>query len=330
MIKPNKLATSIAIAIGVSAISSGAAVAGAGLWPHVVNSPSVTTVVSVINSDTSPTSPDTLHYILWYKNIDPDTSATPPNLRACEEVNVFLPTSPNDIQSIDLGNVFTDPTEDPRLGVLFNDPSVNNDWAGSGRTFALAQAANTTPLRGYLVVDNSDTAGENVSGDALVLEYATGAAWGYYAKTDSGDDFEDEGISHLDSAQISAKPFAQIDTSFMVTPVGPDMSLVGNYTADINLNVGGISVMYDRDENPVSGANPATVRCVGRVEATDLVTGGAQSFLPDGGWSNLIVTNPLGGAVVYQLEYGIDNFNGQPLPAGAQGNYYNNAFELAE
>lgn len=329
MIKPNKLATSVATILGASAIASGAAVAGAGLWPHVVFSPSVTTVVSVINSDTSVTTPDDLHYIFWYKDIDPASSDTPPNLRACDEVNVFLPTSPNDIQSIDLGNVFGATT----LGVLFNDPSFNNDWAGAGRSFALAAATGVSPLRGYLVVDNSDTAGENISGDALVLEYTNGAAWGYFAKTDENDDFSDDGIPDGDSAQVSAKPFEEVTTAFMTTPVGPLMADVGDYAAELELTIqgfGGAGVMYDRDENPVSGSIPQEVVCVGRVEAADLVTSGAATFLPDGGWSNLQVNaldDATTGAVVYQLEYGEGTFNGQPLQGGANTTY-NNAFEL--
>lgn len=321
MIKPNKLATSVATVLGASAIASGAAVAGAGLWPHVVFSPSVTTVVSVINSDTTFDSPDDLHYIFWYKDIGFGGA----NGAACDEVNVFLPTSPNDIQSIDLGNVFGAST----LGVLFNDPSFQNDWAGANRSFALAAATGVSPLRGYLVVDNSDTVGENVSGDALVLEYTNGAAWGYFAKTDVNDDFSDDGISDGDSVQISAKPFEEITTAFMTTPVGPVMENFGSYSARLALTIGGAGVMYDRDENPVSGSRPQTVTCVGRVDASDLITSGAATFLPDGGWSNLGVT-ALGtatGAIVYQLEYGEGTFNGEPL-LGGLNTTYNNAFEL--
>lgn len=331
MIKQNKLAASIATAIGASALVSGAAVAGSGLWPHVVFSPSVTTIVSVINEGVV----DELHYILYYKDISVDD----PNLELCEEVNVFRPTSPNDIQSIDLGNVYGSATQ----GVLFNDPSINNNWEGRG-SYALAAATGLSSLRGYLIVDNSVADAEDVSGDALILEYANGAAWGYQAKTTGTIgplDFSGEGIADGDSSQTSIKPFAEIATGFMVTPVSDNMWPDGGRdVTDISLEVdtfGILGVMFDRDENPVSGSTPQTVVCVGRVNATDLLSSGAEAFLPDGGWSNLSVdyaggpggTKPADGAVVYQLEYGEGTFNGEPIGTVTGTNAtYNNAFEL--
>ncbi|MBK1617712.1 hypothetical protein CKO42_04435 [Lamprobacter modestohalophilus] len=325
MIKQTKLAASITVALGASAIATGAAVAGTGFWPHVVYSPSVTTVVSVINQNQSG---DDLHYVLYYKDATDNTAA-------CQEVNVFKPTSPNDIQTIDLGAVFGSTTK----GVLFNDPSVNNDWDADPRTFALAQAAGQNPLRGYLLVDNSGTTATDVSGDALVLEYTNGATWGYKAEESFNSDFRNSGltIGIDDVSQVSIKPFAEINTSFMVTPVSANMGALDGTGGDdsvtlrMRVQANGITgVMYDRDENPVSGAAEAPVVCVGRVNATELVGAGAQTFLPDGGWSNLeILPNAAGivagttGAVVYQLEYGSGTFNGETMSGT-----FNNSFEL--
>ena len=58
-------------------------------------------------------------------------------------------------------------------------------------------------------------------------------------------------------------------------------------TATIN------DVMFDRDENPVSGQTPRTVTCVGAVLVDDLLSAGAlQEIGQYGGWSGVEVRSP--------------------------------------
>lgn len=81
-------------------------------------------------------------------------------------------------------------------------------------------------------------------------------------------------------------------------------------------------VMFDRDENPVSGQTPRTVTCVGAVLVDDLLSAGAlQEIGLYGGWSGVEISSPgsllTGGttgtrtdntnqAVVIKLEYNPD------------------------
>ncbi len=52
-------------------------------------------------------------------------------------------------------------------------------------------------------------------------------------------------------------------------------------------------VMFDRDENPVSGQTPRTVTCVGAVLVDDLLSAGAlQEIGQYGGWSGVEIRSP--------------------------------------
>ncbi|MGQ9659159.1 MAG: hypothetical protein ACUVT0_03490, partial [Thermochromatium sp.] len=180
MFAKNTLASAVAAAIGVSAV--GVTQADTLFFPYVALSDTVTTIVSVINTtdDNWNENGDSvasthLHYRLYYKTITKDEDREY-LLKNCEEYDEYLPTSRNDIQTIDLGGVFGDST----AGVLFNDPSINNKWKQSGRDYALGR--NVKPARGYLVVDNSDTTVDRtLAGEAFVFEFGSGAAWGYQA-----------------------------------------------------------------------------------------------------------------------------------------------------
>lgn len=356
MIKQKKLAASIAAAVGTTALASGASIAATGLWPQVVYSPSVTTVVSVINKAQVGTvdalgnpigydpagsigAPgENLHYILVYK---PLTASSENNAAACTEVNQFLPTSFNDVQTIDLGAHFGASTE----GVLFNDPSVNNNWMASGKTYAMAAITGETALRGYLLIDNSvGGAPGTISGDAMVFEYTNGATWGYEALESTNADFNFQRADALTTrATVSLKPWEEITTAFMMTPLNGDMARYFNSQVVTRLGTqGGLSnsVIFDRDENAVSGTVQQGVTCVGRVDAPSLLSSGAANLTPDGGWGVLQiagVNSPtwdcetavtpfvddrcVFGAVSYQLEYGVDTFNGESMPGTFNNGY---------
>jgi len=316
MLKKTKLASAIALAVGGSAASVGIAQAGTALFPYIVESPTVTTIVSVMNTgygwETS-SGAEVLHYKYFYKDL---VNLTPQycdpiaigdgnsNLCSCKEVDAFLPTSKYDIQTIDMGAVYGSTTK----GVLFNDPSVNNDWEGgtnANQTYAMGAATGVEVHRAYLMVDNDNDGSDlnnnyddedSVTGEAMILEFETGSAWGYQAFADRhrmlDSDFED--YRSANPNQVALMPWDEITTKFTVTPIDEDMSFRGDNYAKVWLSVpDGISgyhsnaAIFDRDENPVSGSLYQEVVCVGAVKAADLLTDGARSFAPDGGWTNV-------------------------------------------
>ena len=69
MLNQKKLTVAIAIAVGASAAAIGSASAGQLFFPQAVVSDTVTTVVSVINTQEArnPTVAETLHYRYYYK-----------------------------------------------------------------------------------------------------------------------------------------------------------------------------------------------------------------------------------------------------------------------
>ncbi len=357
MFAKNTLASAVAAAIGVSAV--GIAQADSVFFPYAAVSDSVTTVVSVINRATDNwdqaggSNGSHLHYRYYYKSGD----AAEDQLAICEEYNEFLPTSVNDIQTIDLGGVFGADT----AGVLFNDPSINNQWQQSGRDYAFGR--NVAPSRGYLYVDNRDDNEDRntLSGEAFVFEFGSGAAWGYQAHNANG--FEDTGggsdyraAASESPSNVAIMPFNEITTAFFVTPVDFDQApdFQNNYRARVEFVTSGRGDLYDRDENLISGTLPQDVVCVGRVDAADMLSDGTRARLIDGGWGsiwNYRVTDVNGtwtpaaysstasggleaaanrnatddGAVVIKLEYNLGGtINGESV-----GGVYNNAIMLA-
>lgn len=150
-------------------------------------------------------------------------------------------------------------------------------------------------------------------------------------------------------------------TKFFVTPIGHAISLPngtvtgrqgqdsGTLTSRIRLQVSYDSstpndVIFDRDENPISGQAPKSVTCVGAVQASDLLSAGALREVEQyGGWSGVEIdspgplgtfneatgaftarTNNTNQAVVIKLEY---NPAGQFLGEGFAGSF-NNAMWL--
>ena len=335
----------------IAAGTLGTAQASSVLFPYVVNGGSVTTIVTVVdvNAAYAVGYPNLLHRALWYK----DGAKAEDNLAACVEVNQWLPSSSNDVQTVDLGGKFGSTTK----GVLFNDPSINNNWVASGKRFDMANLA-TKPLRGYLLVDDEVPASgfPRLEGEAMVFEFATGASWGYTAGMTNGTDFRrDVNINVAPSQNVSIKPWGETTTKFFVTPINVNMfagnNTVGRDDAAIDPAVtndvasdtlvstltmlrSGVA-MYDRDENPVSGTVGQSVTCVGALDATTRITSSAKTLLPDGGWGQLNVENYgvspdnskyriATNASVIKLDYNSKaTFNGETVTGT-----FNNAFQL--
>ncbi|PIE82804.1 MAG: hypothetical protein CSA09_05175 [Candidatus Contendobacter odensis] len=344
----NKIAAAVAVSLGTSVVGMSAAQADEILFPYIVHSDTVTTIMSVINDDDDPRT-DEIHYRYYYKS----GSSAASNSARCQEVNYRNDTSPNDVVTFDIGGIYGDD-----LGVLFEPEQSNVVYSKRFDAFR-----NIKPLRGFAVLDNNDRffAGQNLSGEAFIIEFANGASWGYQAYNASSIYawWEDRGLvatnpydfsdrvevngevltSFPQSADVEdfwapivVMPFDEVNTRLFVTPigtVGPAFQLSGRIAAEVALAVNDNSniqfdVMYDRDENPVSGRIPAKVVCVGGVDVKRLISQAAQQFVPYGGWTNVGIAS--GQAVVIKLEYNDQSpatLNGQDL-----GGWYNQALWL--
>lgn len=175
MLQRKPLNVAISVAFGATFAVSTGVQADTAFWPHVVVSDQVDTIVSVINTADD----STLHYSIIYK--DGRSNSNP-----CFEYNTLLPSSKNDIQTIDLG------AADAASSVLFEkgDGTGNVKWKGAD--FGLGSVARTrldnAPIRAFLLIDNEADEhhrsleggnGASLSGEATILEYDVGASWGY-------------------------------------------------------------------------------------------------------------------------------------------------------
>jgi len=221
MLQRKTLNVAVSVALGATFAVSTGLQAHTAFWPHIVVSDQVDTIISVIN--TAPAS--ALHYTIIYKN---GTS----NANPCYEYNVMLPTSKNDIQTIDLG------AADAASSVLFEkgDGTGNVKWKGAD--YALGAIARdrlagtpTPPIRALLLVDNqSDMGRASISGEATIMEYDVGAAWGYdvndlVALANGGTAVDSDDYNNAASDSGFKTPFlpmtggATTTVAFMVTPV---------------------------------------------------------------------------------------------------------------
>lgn len=269
--KMNKLATAVAVTLGTSAVVVGTVQADEILFPYVVSSQTVATILSVINNadiNFDGTAPSNLHYRYYYKS----GSNAANNTASCQEVNRSLPSSANDIVTFDAAGQFAN----DNLGILFENtkrsvlPSAGNQGYGKS-SFALLKGV-TQPVRAFLIVDNNDFTGgaagfgtrETLAGEAIVLEFVNGAAWGYQAYNAAGRyitdgagnllrtnayDFSDfsetageviAGQSNLGYAPVAIAPFnatgGELLTKFFVTPISPTTQKNGVWVSGNQLN----------------------------------------------------------------------------------------------
>ena len=305
------------IALGVALVAGTVAAQAADkLWfPHVVVSGTVTTIATVIDADPAGVmyTPRNQHWIYAGKNIAAGEERAVTNANTCSEVDVNLPFSVFDIQSVDLGNIIAKPGD---YGVLFNDPSVHNNWRAGvvGKTYALADKyrAGAFATRGYLVVEDPDAAAGTLAGYALVFDYKTGSAWGYTAETLDAATLG----NHDDVATgfgVHLMPVAEVVSRLLITPVDNTVAamLPGNANfGKLATTIAPVALagghVFNRDEDPISGQQPQSVTCIGTVDVHELISSGAAQFVPDGGWLKLATTStaPATGSVVYQLDFG--------------------------
>jgi hypothetical protein len=343
--KVNKIAAAVAVSLGTSVVGMSAAQADEILFPYLVSSDTVTTILSVVNDDDFQGS-DLLHYRYYYNS----------GSGACQEADYREKSSPNDIVTFDISGVYGD-----AQGVLF-EPAASQVNVKYDKSFALFK--NIKPLRAYAVIDNNDQffINQGVYGEAVVFEFVNGAMWGYRAYNAAGIYAVDNGNTVVTNpydfsdrvettgevlvappagadveqywTPIAVMPFAEATTRLFVTPIattGPAFQLSPNNSATIRLAVNDpdsstFDVMYDRDENPISGQVPAAVTCVGAVDVENMITQAARQFVQLGGWTNVSVTT--GQAVVIKLEF--NDSTPTTLDGKLVAGFYNNSIWLTK
>lgn len=156
------------------------------LFPWIIKSSSVSTIISVVNTAGSNLGwnylgiDQVLHYQYWYKTeLDAGSGAT--QTVPCEHFSFKRPTSKDDLVMFDAAANINDGK------ALFGDSARYGD-----QTFKLNADG---PRRAFLIVDNDTpffvNGGGNIDGtlygEAMVIELSGGAAWGYIAYNPSGN-----------------------------------------------------------------------------------------------------------------------------------------------
>ncbi len=300
--------------------------ADAILFPWVVKSQSVSTIISVANTGgiggtyEYQSIPFRLHYQYWYK-----LSTANSNTETCTNHSFNQATSKNDVVSFDAaGNITENNT-------LFQDSSPYN----SGQSFGLVVNG---PRRAFLIVDNNTDAfvlfgntntDGTLYGEAMLLELSGGAAWGYTAYNarsegvadspaaqvyfNDGNDYEGEVIGPTEKGMMIILPPSMFITKFFVTPI----SMTGQRTGDANTRVqlvidGDAGGIYDNDENPMDFSEKTDVVCTSAMTLDGLITSGAYEFLKATGKQGFayiktdfgtVKQNSSAQAVIGKLEY---------------------------
>jgi len=149
------------------------------LFPWIVQSDDVTTVVSVVNTAQTwaesaglPFHDNRIHIEYWHKK----TTANGQEEK-CTEYNFEVTSSKDDMVTWDIGGHFNGGLP------MFNDES--NEVIGVPDMSLAVEK----PRRGFLIVDNATEAlldartpvDGTIYGEATIIEHRTGAAWGYVA-----------------------------------------------------------------------------------------------------------------------------------------------------
>jgi len=301
------------------------------LFPYVVTSNTVASIVSVVNTDT--TGRLFVEY-LFKKTLAHNSECSSSGRREVDSAQ-------NDLVSFEVNNTFTGPFAGTDGGPLFNDPATNVTYTGDD--FTMNQPK---PQRGYLIVDDGDNDGPDLYGEAVILETASGAAWGYRAENpvnnaftapngptfDSStpgltagetNDITGEALdadNNTDEVGLTLLPRNEWVTKLFVTPLGDttqracaDCSVVLNLTRDSG---GFTDGLFDRDANPLSGSTPVNVVCVSGVDVRDLISATVEATInAQGGWGFVDIdpglpttaqgttSNTENAAVVIKLEF---------------------------
>jgi len=287
------------------------------LFPVIVtNYPYVTTIVSVTNQ--GPTS-GYLKYTYFYK---PAFVGGLPNYSGeCDTYSRVRSTYAPDVVSFDASG---------SIGggyALFNDPD------SYGGPIHLPVSG---PQRAYLLVTNSDAAGNRVDvvsnwslrGEAIVMDVFSGAAWGYRAVNNrSKENYDFDGMDGTVLVGVGASfrfsffPLNEWTTRFFVTPVDWGMNLLPTWTSTIGLYQANTTPgINDRGGGTYPFTVSQMVRCTAAVDIADLLDATAYAGLwSSGGWGRIGISSGHP-AYIYKLEYVVNN--------PAYGGTNNNAYQL--
>lgn len=259
--------------------------ADAIMFPWVVRSDTVTTLISVVNTSQALSEacgfsgpffiPGTLHWEYYFKS----TTANGQTER-CTEHNFESTSSKDDMVTFDVAGVFNNGL------ALFNDFGSNPQFVAD---FTLPV---DNPRRAFLLVDNNTdtyvdfgTNGDGtLFGEAMIIERGSGAAWGYIAYNARGgvrldmadddlnlsfadDDYrdmlgevigdDDDGLCEM--SPMTVLPPDLVNTKIFVTPTGSSNNDGACPGGDNNQRMGNINARIQLCSNP--GPDPADPDC---------------------------------------------------------------------
>ncbi|MBK1721392.1 hypothetical protein [Thiocystis violacea] len=307
--------------------------ADAMLFPVMTRSSAVATIVSVVNKD--PQGVVNLNY--FTKSPDLATPCVDEGIK-----QVAASGRANDMVTFDASGVFL---ASEGSGPLFNDPQTLAPYGA-----VQFSTNNTGVARGFLIVDDGDTSSEggtgaDLYGEAIMLEIAGGAAFGYRALNTALDgpvlgnqggllaflgEILDQGIG-TGVAGVALLPPSEWTTRFFVTPVSDGAggrTQRDCETCSVSIYIspdraGTLAGMIDRDtvvrSEPFAPAPLPTaaknVVCTGAVDMTDILPQAVVNQVSNqGGWGYVQIRSGTSGnvedsAVVLKLEYNlVDGF----------------------
>jgi hypothetical protein len=278
------------------------------LFPVIAtNAPTVTTIVSILNR--SGTSSSHLRYTYRYK--DAFVGGQPNLTGTCGSVTFSRPTFGGDLLSFDASGIFGGGN------ALFGD---TNTYGGS-----FGHGLGAGARRAYLLVSHANAAGaredvgnpRNLAGEAVIMDIATGAAWGmkgindnsreddtFVNADDGGGVFAALPSNGFNNRRLMFFPPSKWTTRMFVTPIGANMN-TANVAATVALHSDDAVV----DRNGTQYTFPRinrSVTCTGAVDLQSLFSSTVWAAVENlGGWTWLGVES--GDAVVFKLEYAVND-----------------------
>jgi len=160
------------------------------MFPWIVKSPTISTLVSVINTaeqvgGNQALGNAVLHYQYWGK--DGSTGQTD----SCSEVDFDRPTSKDDIVMFDAagnmngGKALFEPIANQPTNVNYANQNFSYIATVSARAFLLVDN-NIPQVFTDNILDLASNADGTLYGEALVIDLGSGSAWGYIAYNPSG------------------------------------------------------------------------------------------------------------------------------------------------
>ena len=320
--KPNKFKPMLALSFPIALLACDLSFADTVLFPVIaVNQPNVTTLVSVFNLPGSTSS----HLRYVYRSKESLVGGLPNHTGNCTTTSFVRPTYDSDLVTFDTSGVFNSGN------ALFND---GNAYLGS---FELGLSG---PRRAYLLVTNSDSGGNRVDvsdnqalgGEAIVMDIASGAAWGMRALNDTGREdytFDKAGVGTViqgsghECKRLSFFSPADWRTRLFATPVGASM-IGANLDGSMTLWGHSAKGVYNRDGTFQSSSVSADVTCTAGVDVEEMIDSSVLASLENtGGWawvcpldaSGAPSANPI---ALYKLEYVVND----PTYGGTNNNGY--------